>query len=158
MREDASAVYRRYLSAVVLYGLASAEAAGLNASDMYALNLLELSGPMTASELAEHSGLTTGATTRLIDRLERGGRVRRRADPADRRKVIIEPAGGEGGPAPGDARIDAAVATARRRVGEIFRTFTPEQLGTLFEYFDNAAGAFLEATRDLRATRTSRVR
>jgi DNA-binding MarR family transcriptional regulator len=156
MRQDGSAAYRRYLSAVVLHGLASAEAAGLNATDMYALNLLELSGPMTASGLASQSGLTTGATTRLIDRLERGGHVRRRADPGDRRKVIIEPASAEADPAAGASPgIDAAVAAARRRVGEIFQGFSPEQLATLFQYFDKAAGAFLEATRDLQATRAA---
>ncbi|HEV8573996.1 MAG TPA: MarR family transcriptional regulator, partial [Dehalococcoidia bacterium] len=45
----------------------------------------------TAGELSERTGLTSGATTRLIDRLERVGYVRRCADAKDRRCVIIEP-------------------------------------------------------------------
>jgi DNA-binding MarR family transcriptional regulator len=46
-------------------------------------------------------------TTRLIDRLERAGFVRRVADPADRRKVIVEPVPDAG------ARIEEVVAPAR---------------------------------------------
>jgi DNA-binding MarR family transcriptional regulator len=47
---------------------------------------------MTAGELGHQTGPgTTGAVSRLVDRLERAGYVRRRADPRDRRRVIIEP-------------------------------------------------------------------
>jgi DNA-binding MarR family transcriptional regulator len=46
---------------------------------------------MTAGELSRRTGLTSGATTRLIDRLEAAGFVRRRRDDSDRRRVIIEP-------------------------------------------------------------------
>jgi DNA-binding MarR family transcriptional regulator len=46
--------------------------------------------PLTAGRLAELSGLSTGAVTGVIDRLERAGRVRRTHDPRDRRKVVIE--------------------------------------------------------------------
>jgi hypothetical protein len=47
----------------VLHGHAAAEAAGLNATDFFCLTLLELSGPLTAGQLAQQTGLTTGATT-----------------------------------------------------------------------------------------------
>jgi DNA-binding MarR family transcriptional regulator len=127
----------------VLHGQASAEAVGLNATDMYALNLLELQGPMTSGELADRAGLTTGATTRLIDRLERAGHVRRRADPSDRRKVVVEPA-------EPSAEMEAALVPARTRLGEIFAAFSPEQLETLFSYFGQAADAYLEAAKELR--------
>lgn len=143
---DASADYRRYLSAVVLHGQACAEAVGLNATDMYALNLLALVGPMTSGELADRSGLTTGATTRLIDRLERAGHVRRRADPRDRRKVVVAPCA----ESEQSAAMAAALTPARSRLGDIFAAFTPEQVQTLFTYFGQAAEAYLEATKDLR--------
>jgi DNA-binding MarR family transcriptional regulator len=45
---------------------------------------------MSAGELARQSGLTTGAVTAVIDRLERLEYVRRVADPADRRRVLVE--------------------------------------------------------------------
>src|SRR5689334_16569925 len=109
---DASRTYRRYLSAVLLHGHASAKACDLGATDLYALNVLELSGPMTPGELGARTGLTTGPTTRLIDRLEAAGYVRRAPDPGDRRKVIVEPIGKP-------AQLDAVMAPARQKIGEI---------------------------------------
>src|SRR5690349_10940667 len=106
MPPDAHRIYRRYLSAVLLHGQASARACDLGATDLYALNILELSGPMTPGELGSRAGLTTGPTTRLIDRLEAAGYVERRPDPHDRRKVVVAPIAQP-------AQLDAAVAPAR---------------------------------------------
>ncbi|WP_433326356.1 MarR family winged helix-turn-helix transcriptional regulator [Spirillospora sp. CA-294931] len=58
-------------------------------SDVHALAALLESGPVGVSRLAEAMGMTTGAITRLVDRLERGGYVRREADAADRRRVVL---------------------------------------------------------------------
>src|SRR6185436_13668257 len=63
---------------------------GLSESDVDALELLIDTGAATAGRLAELMGLTTGAVTRVIDRLERAGYVRRVPDPTDRRRVIVE--------------------------------------------------------------------
>jgi DNA-binding MarR family transcriptional regulator len=62
---------------------------GLNASDLECLDLMQLHGPRTAGELAKATGLTSGAITGLIDRLERAGYVAREGDPADRRRVVV---------------------------------------------------------------------
>jgi DNA-binding MarR family transcriptional regulator len=62
---------------------------GLNSTDLECLDLLYLAGPITAGRLAEHTGLTTGAITAVIDRLERAGFVRRTRDPRDRRRVLV---------------------------------------------------------------------
>lgn len=63
---------------------------GLTESDIEALELLIDTGAATAGRLSELMGLTTGAVTRVIDRLEQAGYVRRVPDPTDRRRVIIE--------------------------------------------------------------------
>jgi DNA-binding MarR family transcriptional regulator len=63
--------------------------AGINPTDLESLDLLRRHGPMTAGRLAEMTGLTTGAITGVIDRMERRGFARREADPADRRRVIV---------------------------------------------------------------------
>ncbi len=63
--------------------------AGINPTDLESLDLLRRHGPMTAGRLAELTGLTTGAITGVIDRLERRGYARREADPTDRRRVIV---------------------------------------------------------------------
>jgi DNA-binding MarR family transcriptional regulator len=63
---------------------------GLTESDIEALELLIDTGAATAGRLSDLMGLTTGAVTRVIDRLEQAGYVRRVPDPADRRRVIVE--------------------------------------------------------------------
>ena len=60
---------------------------GLSESDVEALEVLIDTGAATAGRLSELMGLTTGAVTRVIDRLEQAGYVRRVPDPADRRRV-----------------------------------------------------------------------
>ena len=114
-RPDAGRVYRRYLSAVLLHGHASARACGLGATDLYALNILELTGPLTPGELGARAGLTTGPTTRLIDRLEQAGYVRRVPAPDDRRKVIVEPIGK---PAQLDQVLDLLAVMAHEEIGD----------------------------------------
>src|SRR4029079_10430872 len=63
---------------------------GLSESDIETLAQLMDMGPTTAGKLSEITGLTSGAVTRVIDRLEQSGYVRRVSDPADRRRVIVE--------------------------------------------------------------------
>src|SRR6187549_2112962 len=63
---------------------------GLTESDIEALEVLLDTGSATAGRLSDLMGLTTGAVTRVIDRLEQAGYVRRVPDPADRRRVVIE--------------------------------------------------------------------
>jgi len=70
--------------------LAAAERLGVAASDFDALLLIDATGPLTAGRIAEATGLTTGAITGLIDRLERAGWVQRTRHEADRRQVVIE--------------------------------------------------------------------
>ncbi|MFI6385945.1 MarR family winged helix-turn-helix transcriptional regulator [Nonomuraea sp. NPDC050540] len=147
MSTDPSKIFRRYLSAGVINALATAEAAGLNATDYYALNLLDLSGPLTSGDLAVGTGLTTGATTRLIDRLEKGGLVRRVTDPADRRKVIVESVARPEG-------LEQVLAGTRRRLGEVFEAMTEGDRAVLFRYFTQAADAYQAATEELHHPRT----
>ncbi|HET9521409.1 MAG TPA: MarR family winged helix-turn-helix transcriptional regulator [Candidatus Limnocylindrales bacterium] len=63
---------------------------GLSESDIQTLEALMEMGASTAGRLADLTGLTSGAVTRVVDRLEQGGYVRRVPDPADRRRVIVE--------------------------------------------------------------------
>ena len=75
----------------VLLHQAIADRLGLNPTDHKCLGLLVDAGrPVTAGELATMTGLTTGAVTGVVDRLEAAGFVRRTRDPEDRRKVGIE--------------------------------------------------------------------
>src|SRR5260221_8780411 len=80
---------RRTSAAGVLHGQAIARRVGINSSDLECLDLILINGPSTAGEIARRTGLTSGAVTGLIDRLERLGLVERMADPKDRRKVLV---------------------------------------------------------------------
>jgi len=81
---------RRVSAQSVLLSDAVADHVGLNSTDLECLDLLFLAGPTTAGQLAEHTGLTTGAMTAVIDRLERATLVRRSHDSTDRRRVLVE--------------------------------------------------------------------
>lgn len=87
----ASLAGRELGSATVMFHEAVARQVGLSAVENKALDVLLLTGPATAGDLAERTGLTTGAITGLVDRLERAGLVRRERDEKDRRRVILRP-------------------------------------------------------------------
>ena len=81
---------RRSQLATDRFDSAVAEALGLNRTDMRCVDVLDREGPVTAGHLAEATGLTTGAMTVALDRLERAGYARRIRDSADRRRVLVE--------------------------------------------------------------------
>jgi DNA-binding MarR family transcriptional regulator len=91
LRATADVAARRHA-----HGQAVAERLGLAPADVEVLTALAADGAMTVGSIGERTGLTTGATTRMVDRLEQAGFVRRVPDPADRRRVIVEPAGDRG--------------------------------------------------------------
>ena len=70
---------------------AVAERSGMNLTDLQCVAILTSTGPVTAGQLAETMGLTTGAVTGVVNRMERSGYVRREKDPADGRRVVVRP-------------------------------------------------------------------
>jgi DNA-binding MarR family transcriptional regulator len=73
------------------YDEALADHLGMNVTDLRCLEHAVAEPGLTAGRLAELSGLTTGAVTGVLDRLERAGYVERRPDPVDRRSVSVHP-------------------------------------------------------------------
>lgn len=69
---------------------ATATKLGINRTDLNCLDVIERHGQITAGQLAAEAGLTTGAVTAVVDRLERAGFARRVRDDADRRRVKVE--------------------------------------------------------------------
>jgi DNA-binding MarR family transcriptional regulator len=119
---------RRSQAATDRYDEAVAEAIGLNRTDMRCLDVIQREGPVPAGRLAEETGLTTGAITTVLDRLERAGFARRTRDPADRRRVLVELAPQARGGA-GDY-YGAHMALGER----LFRRYSEEQLRLLLEF------------------------
>ncbi|MFE6256613.1 MarR family winged helix-turn-helix transcriptional regulator [Agromyces sp. NPDC057865] len=143
--ERLSAGYRRYLAAIVMFHLAAADEVGIGATDYQALNVLDVDGPMTSGELAQRLALSTGATTRLIDRLEASDVARRVPDPADRRRVMVEATGRM---PDGMAEV---LGVVREPVSKAFTGLDEHQLEGLATYLATATDAYRAATRELRA-------
>ncbi|MFJ6669986.1 MarR family winged helix-turn-helix transcriptional regulator [Actinosynnema sp. NPDC091369] len=123
-------VYARETSALtVLFHSRVAERMGLSPTDEKCLDLaLRAEGPITAGRIAELSGLSTGAVTGVIDRLERAGYVRRVRDPHDRRKVLVEVTVREGG------ELGELFVGAQETLREVLSRFTPAERDVLERY------------------------
>jgi DNA-binding MarR family transcriptional regulator len=68
---------------------ALADRLGLNATDLRCLELVMIEPDLTPGRLAEATGLTSGAVTGVLDRLEKAGFARREADRVDRRRIVV---------------------------------------------------------------------
>ena len=82
--------YRAATNADAALDARAAERLGISITDLHCLNVIERGGGVTAGRLATDSGLTTGAVTAVLDRLEQAGYARRVRDTDDRRKVNVE--------------------------------------------------------------------
>jgi DNA-binding MarR family transcriptional regulator len=80
---------REFIATSIMYNQQIADRVGLRLTDMQCINVLELMGPSTPGELARSTGLTTGGVTVMLDRLEKGGYVKRVPNPRDRRSVLV---------------------------------------------------------------------
>src|ERR671929_1350730 len=83
--------FREISTETIMFHQAVADVLGLHITDHKCLDLLHRFGAMPAGRLGELTGLTTGAVTGIIDRLEKAGYAKRINDPNDRRKTIVEP-------------------------------------------------------------------
>src|SRR5215470_19133540 len=130
----------------VLYGQAVAERLGVNSSDLECLDIVILRGPVTAGELALATGLTTGAITGVVDRLERTGFARRERDAEDRRKVLVHAL-----PVV-ERRIAPLFEPMQRAVATALADYTDAELSFLLKFFVRAYEAGVAATTAMHAT------
>jgi len=111
---------------------------GLNSTDLECLDLLCLAGATTAGHLAAHTGLTSGATTAAIDRLEQAGFVTRRRDAKDRRLVLVEVVEA------GVHLIMPFYAPLTSRINKVNAQYSDHQLATVLRYLTDAIDATAE--------------
>jgi DNA-binding MarR family transcriptional regulator len=135
---------RRHSTATVLFHQAVAERLGLGPADHKCLDLLVERGSMSGSQLAAVTGLTSGAITGVVNRLERAGYVRRQPDPDDRRKQVLTPV---------DERIND--------IQEVFRDIRPA-FENLLDGFDvhqlTAIAEFLTRSTEFARDRATTLR
>ena len=91
LAQEMSSVFRRYQRAVDVLDERATTLMGVNRTDARVLDLLDQEGQLTAGQIDAGAGLTTGAVTGVVDRLEKAGYARRVRDEQDRRKVLVAP-------------------------------------------------------------------
>src|SRR5687768_8176723 len=115
----------------VMLSQAAADFLGMSSSDIECFDLLSLHGPMTAGRLAELTGLTTGAITGVIDRLERAGYATRERDANDRRRVIVQPRLER----QADPAAIAAYGPVAAAMDTLLARYSDDELAVLLDFF-----------------------
>ncbi|HEV2058008.1 MAG TPA: MarR family transcriptional regulator [Solirubrobacteraceae bacterium] len=116
----------------------------INLTDLRCLDVLEQHGTSTPGEIATALGLTSGAVTTLLDRLENRGYVQRRRDAQDRRRVFVEP-----------------TAYAHRLAGELYGPIGTEGRALLAELSPRDLALlrdFMRRSRELQLRHEARIR
>jgi DNA-binding MarR family transcriptional regulator len=144
--EPITDLFRKTLSThAVVYYEALAERLGLNATDLLAVQLVAREGEATPGRLAELAGLTTGAITGVLDRLEKAGVVNRQPDPDDRRRIIVRLV---------QSRIEELAVTLQplaSATDALLARYAPKERAAIIDYLGRAADAVAAETARLRA-------
>ena len=130
LKKRALMAVREYGIHLTLFRNAMSEWLGLNVTDMECLRLLFLKGIATPSELAKHTGLTSGATTAMLDRLEKAGLIERRPNPDDRRGTLIAPAKS------GAEKVASWFESARKAQDELISSYSEKELEIISDVFE----------------------
>jgi DNA-binding MarR family transcriptional regulator len=136
---------RRSSAQGVIFGQTVANRAGISASDLECLDFLNLEGCVTAGRLAEVTGLTTGAITGVVDRLEKAGLVRRERDDNDRRKVFIATV------PENIAKVGRFYEHMQRAMLKLWETYSDAELRLLLRFATQGYETMLTATEELKA-------
>ena len=123
---------------------------GINRTDGRCLDVVDRKGQVTAGELAKEVGLTTGAVTAMIDRLEAADLLRRTRDETDRRKVLIQ--------LTPDAKEIAAEIYGQmaHATAPFIDAMSDSDLLTLIAFFDASRRVNLELAETVRERSTKR--
>jgi DNA-binding MarR family transcriptional regulator len=149
--EEFARVGREHSDATVLFHATLAARLDLHPTDYKTLGILQRLGPQSAGEIARHSGLATASVTNLIDRLERKGFVRRVADAADRRRVLVEP---------NEDRVTAArslFASASRSLAQLLERYSARELAVITDFLARNAERLRSEISKLDTATTARA-
>jgi DNA-binding MarR family transcriptional regulator len=133
-----------FVSATVLLQVAVADQLGLQVADLHCLNLVGAGTATTPTQIAERMGMTTGAVTKMLDRMERQRLVRREPNPTDRRRTMIRALDDRA------EEIAALYAPMSGYLAEQMRQCTDDELSFLAN--------FVRASREVASRETFRLR
>lgn len=138
-------VGREHSDATVLFHSRVASFLDLHPTDYKTVGVLERLGPLSAGDIARHTGLATASVTNLIDRLERKGFARRVADRRDRRRVLVE------------ARVERVNASRQafrspsQSLARLFARYSDADLRVIADFLDRNAARLRAETVKLRS-------
>jgi DNA-binding MarR family transcriptional regulator len=135
---------RRSTAQGTMFSQTVANRAGISSSDLECLDFLNLEGRVTAGRLAEVTGLTTGAITGVVDRLEQAGFVCRERDENDRRKVFIAIVPEK------VARIGRFYEHMQRAILKDWESYSDAELKLLLRFMTQGYATMLAATEELK--------
>jgi len=134
----------QFSDATIAMHEAIARKAGLSGTEHKYLGVLIKNGAMTAGELAQRTGLTTGAVTGLVDRLENKGLVKRAFEKADRRKIMIVPQQDVI-----SALLDPLFSNLRDKMAQLISTLSEQEKQIIEKYIVATIGVMDEVTQNL---------
>jgi len=130
IREEFSREIRQFTGINASFFRGAATRIGIAVTDMQVLDILDLIGPATAGQLADLTGLTTGAITRILDRLEKAGLVCRERDKSDGRKVIVRLERGKDEM----SKVRSILDSVEKTWDEVASRYDDEQIAFLLEF------------------------
>ena len=143
--QDLEHAVRKSSALGVIFGQTVANKVGMSSSDLECLDFLNIERRVTAGRLAELTGLTTGAVTGMVDRLEKAGLVRRERDDNDRRKVFIAIV------PENIAKIGRFYEPLQRAVQGDWESYTDAELKLLLRFMSQGYTTMLAVTEELKA-------
>ena len=140
---------RREMSTeTIMFHQSVADVLGLHITDHKCLDLIRQYGAMPAGRIAELTGLTTGAVTGIIDRLEKAGYVRRANDPKDRRRTIVEPIRNK----KWERKIEAVFIPFHERMHKLLSSYSDSELAFLLDVLTKSIEQTREESKKLRTS------
>ncbi len=144
---DPHRLHRDMATAVVHFHESVARALGMTAAERKTLSVLAEMGITTPGHLAHATGLTTGAITGIVDRLEKQGFARRVPNPDDRRSVLIHALQVDR-----VAEIQAPIfASLTAAMDDLFARYTPDERALILDYVAATTEVLRAQTRKLKA-------
>ena len=131
----------------ILFHQAVANIAGVSVTDLKCLDYIDRVGDVTAGDLARLTGLSTGAITAAIDRLEKAGLARRERSQTDRRKVLVRLC-----ESPAMARIAPFYEALGRESAQMISRYTTVQLETIKDFCERCIEIMRRQTEAVRVS------
>ena len=131
----------------VLFRNAIARKLGLNIADYECLSLISIRGISTPTELAHYTGLTSGSMTAMLDRLESAQYIQRKANPDDRRGVLIEIT------QKWTETAEPLVRSVQQAHAELIASYTDSQLETIADFLRRFTNNVIENTKKIEKDR-----